>query len=218
MRISKLFKTLLLGMAILTSANANAYVASQSFSNGTTLDWTVTGDTINFKLSGPSDPNANWLFLGWSDSSVAPVDGSLVDYVAGYNLGTVMDANTLLIADTFPAIGYRDNQQDIFNAGVTNNGSAFSMEFSRKLVTGDFQNDVDLSLNKNIVFISAFTHSLANDAFGYTNKATPGAYSTQSIDLSRGIAPVPEPETNAMMLAGLGMLGFMVRRRKNDQA
>jgi hypothetical protein len=27
-------------------------------------------------------------------------------------------------------------------------------------------------------------------------------------------APVPEPETYAMMLAGLGMMGFMVRRRK----
>jgi hypothetical protein len=28
---------------------------------------------------------------------------------------------------------------------------------------------------------------------------------------------VPEPETYAMMLVGLGMMGFMVRRRKNDQ-
>jgi len=30
-------------------------------------------------------------------------------------------------------------------------------------------------------------------------------------------AAVPEPETYAMMLAGIGMLGFMVRRRKNEQ-
>jgi hypothetical protein len=28
------------------------------------------------------------------------------------------------------------------------------------------------------------------------------------------LAPVPEPETYAMMLAGLGQLGVMTRRRK----
>ena len=31
-------------------------------------------------------------------------------------------------------------------------------------------------------------------------------------------APVPEPETYAMMLAGLGMMGFVVRRRKRNEA
>jgi hypothetical protein len=29
-------------------------------------------------------------------------------------------------------------------------------------------------------------------------------------------APVPEPETYAMVLAGLGLLGLSLRRRKND--
>ena len=31
-----------------------------------------------------------------------------------------------------------------------------------------------------------------------------------------GIAPIPEPETYAMMLAGLGLLGFSARRRINN--
>lgn len=31
-----------------------------------------------------------------------------------------------------------------------------------------------------------------------------------------GVSAVPEPETYAMLLAGLGMIGFMARRRKND--
>ncbi|HKX53004.1 MAG TPA: FxDxF family PEP-CTERM protein [Nitrosospira sp.] len=28
------------------------------------------------------------------------------------------------------------------------------------------------------------------------------------------VSPVPEPETYAMLLAGLGLMGMMVRRRK----
>ena len=32
------------------------------------------------------------------------------------------------------------------------------------------------------------------------------------------LTPVPEPETYAMFLAGLGLMGFMARRRKNGQA
>jgi hypothetical protein len=36
-------------------------------------------------------------------------------------------------------------------------------------------------------------------------------------DLYLGVAaPVPEPETNAMMLAGLGVIGFIVRRRRRS--
>ncbi len=31
------------------------------------------------------------------------------------------------------------------------------------------------------------------------------------------ITPVPEPETYGMMLMGLGLMGFMVRRRRNDE-
>ena len=30
--------------------------------------------------------------------------------------------------------------------------------------------------------------------------------------------PVPEPETYAMILAGLGLMGFMARRRKQNAA
>lgn len=30
------------------------------------------------------------------------------------------------------------------------------------------------------------------------------------------VAAVPEPETEVMLLAGLGLMGFMVRRKKLD--
>jgi len=35
---------------------------------------------------------------------------------------------------------------------------------------------------------------------------------------SSSVTAVPEPETYAMLLAGLGLVGFMARRRKAKQA
>lgn len=38
------------------------------------------------------------------------------------------------------------------------------------------------------------------------------------VEVGRSITAVPEPETYAMMLAGLGLLGFMAKRRKHKEA
>lgn len=43
---------------------------------------------------------------------------------------------------------------------------------------------------------------------------TNGYFLVDDITLNSPAAPVPEPETYAMMLAGLGMVGFLARRRR----
>lgn len=47
--------------------------------------------------------------------------------------------------------------------------------------------------------------------FGWA--ATPAAYSLNS---AAAAVPVPEPETYAMLMAGLGVVGFVARRRKSS--
>ena len=54
--------------------------------------------------------------------------------------------------------------------------------------------------------ISAFSTSVIGT---FPNQPEDGVFLTSAI-----LTPVPEPETYAMLLAGLGLLGFVVRRRK----
>ena len=41
---------------------------------------------------------------------------------------------------------------------------------------------------------------------------------TCPINIAQDFAPLPEPETYALFMAGLGLMGFIARRRKNSQA
>lgn len=56
------------------------------------------------------------------------------------------------------------------------------------------------------------------DAFDFSG--SPGYYAdnTGGFDVAITATAVPEPETYAMMLAGLGLLGLAARRRKQEQA
>jgi hypothetical protein len=52
---------------------------------------------------------------------------------------------------------------------------------------------------------------------GTTKAAIPGTYGTVSISALNGtVSPVPELESYAMLLAGLGLVGTLVRRRKGQ--
>ncbi len=46
------------------------------------------------------------------------------------------------------------------------------------------------------------------------NTASAGVYGQNSIKVTTGVTPIPEPEIYAMLAAGLGLMGFVARRRK----
>lgn len=69
-----------------------------------------------------------------------------------------------------------------------------------------------LALAWNAAPAGKYYIKVAGNATGMNGGLYNGAISVATVPL----APVPEPETYAMMLAGLGALGFLARRRRND--
>lgn len=84
------------------------------------------------------------------------------------------------------------------------------------------------NLYENAILIATGIMDGSSSLLSFSGGSTPGKYSlniagfklNSSLSASYAgnisISPVPEPETYAMLLAGLGMIGFSIRRRKSD--
>lgn len=103
-----------------------------------------------------------------------------------------------------------DNNFGLTFSGVTLDGSGAS-------VTDPFGDGTMISI------LTSSTSSNHTLSYSYTGSGTVDTSSfgftvagQTSPVVPSSITPVPEPETYAMMLAGLGALGFMGRRRKTQ--
>jgi len=62
-------------------------------------------------------------------------------------------------------------------------------------------------------------HVNAGDIFGFRIFSTDSCCGSATGSVSNfEVTPVPEPETYALFMAGLGLMGFIARRRKNGQS
>lgn len=131
---------------------------------------------------------------------------------------------------------------DLYNFTVEPNaGAGFSASYTLfknlgasvstlALYMGTYATSVDLDASKKISLINLDRSSSTSGRFTSTlltaESATLSPAATYTLVVSGGgtgsysgsvmLSPVPEPETYAMMLAGLGVMGFIARRRRKN--
>ncbi len=103
------------------------------------------------------------------------------------------------------------------NISVSNIGDSFG----QLLVSGKLS-DLGTSGLNTPTLVATDTLNTYDTVFSQDSNIRLGIYSEQfggtaALD-NFSVTPVPEPETYAMFMAGLGLIGFIARRRKNGQA
>lgn len=127
-----------------------------------------------------------------------------------------------LVKQAKPEVEWQLLQSDLNNpnAGILDNGGANPVGNNAEAVirryefykyTGAFDQQTNEAL-----FIKAVINGISySDSNPYPTDV--GSFiGAQNAALNfNGVAPVPEPESYAMMLTGIGLLGFMIRRKMN---
>ena len=100
-------------------------------------------------------------------------------------------------------VGNVRNADDIYRATLWDNGVAIDLNsfLSASSISEGWVLDTALDINDN----GSIVGKASNSFLGITAQAFV-------------LTPVPEADTSAMLLTGLGVVGLMVRRRKNTQA
>lgn len=213
---------------------ALALMGGMSAAQATVTTYNVT-ETFNQVVYDTSNPTWDTIFTGSfsfdsATNTVSNLTGMLSQAMSGnttfrqlsYQLSSVYDATLggLIVTSFF------QNSTDVFAGGgfATGGKSTFGNQNASATIFVNLT-DPTAALTSaqmdKLAYADCTTGGLMGTSTcmtGWVNHAKPnlaggtmqGTYPiTQTIT-----AAVPEPETYAMMMAGLGMIGFMARRRK----
>lgn len=188
----------------------------------------VTGDNTT-TLSGEGEYTSVVSAMSASGGSGSPSAGGSANYSAtaqlpnwwwaqnfflGNNTALLITTNATVTAEN--TVGFDGMYSEsssaslsliISGAGPTGSGSQSFSDSLSTSISGWAGTDT-----QNRTMAAAFLNTSGGDLYGYLQmQASVNGYS------SVVSTPVPEPETYAMMLAGLGALGFIGRRRKQQK-
>jgi len=170
-------------------------------------NWSHTFDWGGFSAANVMNDGSRLYVVG---GNAADGDWRISTYDYNLNaLGSVTFSN----ATGTPGWGFAINGNIYFGDGYDSGQISQRVDASTGLVS---------TVNFTLTGISSlYINNASYDSYDNTLYLNSGGtiYKLGDASSAFGVTtPVPEPETYAMMLAGLGMLGFMARRRKQQAA
>ncbi len=223
-------KKITLLLAICLSIMASAAHADIFTVNSSLQGWVTDAGVGNGASNGNNTftGNENGLrFNSWAYFTLPTLSSAVTSVTLSGNLAPfqvfadetleIFDVNTLLTSFSSSSGGvaaYTDLRSGNQYGAISGHNGPFSVTLSGAIFA-------DLLAASGGEFIIGFTNATQNlipsDPEGDTGIYTNGD-DVNLPTLVINTAAVPEPETYAMMLAGLGLMGFVARRRKENQA
>ena len=182
-----------------------------------------SGTKLNQAITGTTFTNGT-LYGGFKGGSLL-VDVAPADLTFTY-LGKEAGHRSSFTYD------YLGDDEDSFDTAITSRGSSFWVNVSDD---GNLElKFTDITASNTNAFSGYAGSNLSNDRFGFLdvsgfdfgdgageydylilfNDVYPDADFNDMVVGVKAVQAIPEPETYALMLAGLGVVGFMARRRR----
>jgi len=209
-------KSLLASAALLASVGAHAVVTGSLGAGPTGPLLSLSTEAPNVPCSTAPEPS-NDCTLGPLNAPIATISGGTV-YNADLVVADDVLPNTAFLASgpssgtpviTFLSgtsyLGLLWGSPDTYNILTIRDSNNADYIFTTSSLGFPVQNG-DQSFNQYVQFVASAGTMISSVTF---TSATDAFETTQFT-----VTPIPEPETYALMLAGLGALGFIGRRRK----